>query len=226
MLESRPRLKKAADMVRFGAPVVDVGTDHAYLPVYLLLNGKIPYAIAGDIGTGPLDNALQTVKKYGVENRITLVVSDGLTDIDIPHKANVTVCGMGGILMSEILEKSKEKLLSSEAHLVLQPMTHSEDVRKWLDNNGFEITSEQCVFDGGHTYCCIAADLTADTKKHQVGYYYFGTIEKVNEAEISYINSQLERIKKRLNGLSLSDGNSNEKALLNDVISYYESRYR
>lgn len=224
MLELRPRLKKAADMVLSGVPVVDVGTDHAYLPTYLVLNNTVPYAIAGDIGEKPLKNAEQTVLRYGVSDRITLSVSDGLKNLVLPDNANITVCGMGGTLIADILDEGSYKILNG-MHLVLQPMTHSEDVRRMLCKNGFTITTEECVLDGDRIYCCIAADKTDEKIDRPGGYYYFGELKKENKEECAFIDAQIKRIKKRLNAITQADLYPEEREMLSCVVSYYESRY-
>ena len=142
MQELRPRLKTAAELVRGGKTVADIGTDHAYLPAWLLLNGVAPYVIACDVGELPLRNAAETVRIYHLTGRIELRLSDGLRSVSPEEYGEVTVCGMGGTLIAEILEKAA---LPEDVRLVLQPMTHVEDVRAWLCRRGFAIEREVCV---------------------------------------------------------------------------------
>ena len=220
-----PRLKKAAEMVLKGVPVVDVGTDHAYLPAYLIINGTVPSASAGDIGIKPLKNAAQTLARYGIEDKVRLSVSDGLKNIDIPSKANITVCGMGGTLISQILNDSRDRISRSGIRLILQPMTRSEDVRAWLCENSFGIISEACVRDSGRVYCCIAAEYCGKTHGNSPGFYRFGLINGDNEEERIYINAQIKRVRTRYNAIADSDIRREEISMLESVISYYESRY-
>ena len=221
----RPRLKKAAEMVVKGVPVVDVGTDHAYLPAYLITNGTVPSATAGDIGEKPLENAAQTLARYGIEDKVRLSVSDGLKNIDIPQEANITVCGMGGTLISQILYDAGKKILHSGIRLILQPMTHSEDVRSWLCENGFDIISEACVRDSGRVYCCIAAEYCGKKRVSNPGFCRFGLINGDNEEERIYINAQIKRVRTRYKAITDADVHREEIPMLESVISYYESRY-
>lgn len=221
----RPRLKTAADTVKGGVPVIDVGTDHAYLPVYLVENGIVPYAVASDIGIMPLANAEKTVAASKVKDRIRLFVSDGLKSVDIPYESNISVCGMGGILISEILTEASDRISHAGIRLILQPMTHACDVRRWLCENGFSIIREECVRESGRYYCCIGAEYTGKRIEYELGYLYFGTIKGETTEEKEYIKTQIKRIKKRFDALSARENESDECADLQKVISYYESRY-
>lgn len=220
-----PRLKKAAEMVVKGVPVIDVGTDHAYLPAYLIINGIIPWAEACDIGEKPLENAAQTLAVYGIEDKVRLSVSDGLAGVTVPSEANITVCGMGGTLISRILDDASDKISRSGIRLVLQPMTHSEDVREWLCGNGFCIIGESCVRDSGRVYCCIAAEYCGRRDNFSHGFFRFGLIDGVNDEERVYINAQIKRVKTRCKAIAAAGVCLDEIPILESVISYYESRY-
>ncbi len=220
-----PRLAKAAEMVVKGVPVIDVGTDHAYLPAHLVINGIVPWAAACDIGEKPLENAAQTLAVYGIDDKVRLSVSDGLADVTVPSKANITLCGMGGTLISRILGDAADKISRSGIRLVLQPMTHSEDVRKWLCENGFCIICESCVRDSGRVYCCIAAEYCGVKNNFSPGFFRFGLIDGANEEERVYINAQIKRVKTRFKAITAAGVCPKEVPILESVISYYESRY-
>lgn len=225
MLRLRPRLKKAAEMTVHGVPVIDVGTDHAYLPAYLVINGSVPWASAGDIGEKPLQNAAQTLTRYGIEDKVRLFVSDGLKGIDIPSETSITICGMGGTLISRILGDAKDKISRNGIRLILQPMTHSEDVREWLCGNGFGIIEEACVRDSGRVYCCIAAEYRGKGDEYSHGFFRFGLIDGKTEEERSYINAQIKNVKTRYKAIAAAGVCSEEIPILEAIISYYESRY-
>lgn len=157
------RLSAVADLVRHGTRFADVGTDHAYLPVYLLLNGKIEYAVCSDLRKGPLKNAEETVKKYGVESKVNLRLSDGLNAYSEGEVNEIAIAGMGGLLISDFIERTPW-LKNSDIHLILQPMTHAEDLRKTLYKHGFYIDKESAVKDKDKLYIVISAYFCGEEK--------------------------------------------------------------
>ncbi len=150
------RLSAVAELVRSGTRFADIGTDHAYLPVSLLMGGKIEYAVCSDLRKGPLKNAEETVKKYGVEDKVDLRLSDGLDAYSWGEVNEIAIAGMGGLLISEFIERT-EWLRNDDIHLIMQPMTHAEDLRKTLYKNGFYIDKEVAVKDSGKLYIIISA---------------------------------------------------------------------
>lgn len=136
------RLMCAAEAVKKCSLVADVGTDHAYLPVYLVLSGRCDYAIASDINEGPVRRAILNVTGYGLNNKIQVIKTDGLHGIEEYEPDTVLVLGMGGELIAKILAEAPW-LRTNKTGLILQPMTHPEAVREYLWNNGFEITEEK-----------------------------------------------------------------------------------
>ena len=171
------RLKMAAEEVRQGKRVADIGTDHAYLPAYLIENGICPTAIAADIGKGPLENARKVVSaSKELSEKIELRLSDGLKEIEAYETDDIVIAGMGGILISEIL--SAAPWVKDEAkRLILQPMSHAEDVRKYLCKNGFEIIKEKASTDGKHNYILIVAEFKNKTDDKDDAFYYKGLIQ-------------------------------------------------
>ena len=223
MLILSPRLKSVADMVFDGRKTVDIGTDHAYLPAYLIINGITEQVLACDIGELPLKNAEKTLQHYSLQGKIELRISDGLKNVH-PHEAEqITVCGMGGTLMSQILDDA-EWIRREGMHLVLQPMTHSEDIREFLCKNGFEISEEKYVSDSGHTYCCIAADYTGKIRIDDPGFYYFGYSLDYENIAADYIGRQICRVKKKYQGMTSSGITNEYTEILHSVIEYYEKR--
>ena len=222
MQELRPRLKTAAELVRGGKTVADIGTDHAYLPAWLLLNGVAPYVIACDVGELPLRNAAETVRIYHLTGRIELRLSDGLRSVSPEEYGEVTVCGMGGTLIAEILEKAA---LPEDVRLVLQPMTHVEDVRAWLCRSGFAIEREVCVKDAGRVYCCMAAERGDEPLKDAPGFWYFGTLTGATEEERFFLKKTRDRVKTRADALAAAGRCPEEQALLRQALDYYDTNY-
>ena len=153
-LALQPRLQLLADMVPAGSRLADVGTDHGYLPVYLLQQGRISRAIASDIVDGPLQHARQTAAEYEVDG-IDFRLCPGL-DAIAPHEADtVVIAGMGGETIQAIL--SAAPWTADGSHLLLlQPMTKVEYLRKWLVDNGYAFTEERLVWDKDHLYPVFA----------------------------------------------------------------------
>lgn len=149
------RLMAIADLVQKDKIFADIGTDHAYLPVYLVEKGIIKKAIAADLRVGPLDNARDAVVSYGYESQIELRLSDGLDNFKENEVEEIAVAGMGGLLISEFINRT-EWLKNENVHLILQPMTHVEELRKTLFDNGFVIDKEVVAKDGDKLYIILS----------------------------------------------------------------------
>ena len=157
VLKLSPRLRRIAEAVPDGARLADIGTDHAYLPVWLLREGRIPYAIASDIRQGPLEHARRTAEAYGVMARMDFRLCAGLERIAPGEADAVVIAGMGGEAIVSILSAAPW-LRESGAMLLLQPMTKAEVLRRWLTENGFCIASERLVEDRGTIYAVLRAE--------------------------------------------------------------------
>lgn len=151
------RLKMCADMVSGDGIVCDVGTDHAYLAAELILTGKCEKVIASDINVGPLGAAQRTVEKNNIEDKVELIRSDGLENIPLEGVSDIVIAGMGGETIVDILHKCTA-LTESNIRLILQPMTKSEVLRKWLYDSNFAITSERIAEDGEKLYVVMCAE--------------------------------------------------------------------
>ncbi|MCQ2485864.1 MAG: class I SAM-dependent methyltransferase [Clostridia bacterium] len=218
MLKLKPRLKMAADMVRAGSRVADIGTDHAYLPTALILEGKIPSAIAADLRKGPLENAEATVRSYSIADKVQLRLSDGLKLVMPDEADDIVIAGMGGILITEILTaapwvKDKAK------RLILQPQSHSEDVRKYLFENGFEIIEENACFEDNKVYICMCAEFTGIKTEHSEAEILLGRfIERDDEASVAFKEKKLKRIRVRLEALIKTQPDCEEIAMLRKIL--------
>lgn len=149
-----PRLQCIADCVSQGARLADIGTDHGYLPVWLLQTGRIERAIASDINALPLEHARRTAAEYGVLNRMDFRLCAGLDGFTPDDADTIVVAGMGGETIIAILNAAPW-LLKSDTALLLQPMTRAELLRPWLAANGFRIVSERLVRDKGTIYAVL-----------------------------------------------------------------------
>lgn len=175
------RLALAASFVRKGAVVADVGTDHAYLPIWLLLSGVCPRAVASDINEGPLMSAREHAAKYGVEDRILFALADGVSDIDLSAAGvtDIAVCGMGGEMIAGILDAAPYTRKTG-VRCILQPMSSAEDLRRYLARSGYKIEDEKLAEAAGRIYTCLSIS-------------YDGTVRSPSPAEILLGEAHIRR---------------------------------
>ena len=153
------RLKLAAALIREGAFLADVGTDHAYLPIALCLDGRIRGAVASDINKGPIERAEENIKKYSLENKISLCLCDGLSGIKRFSPTDISILGIGGELIVKILSAAPWTK-DSAIRLCLQPMTHPEIVREYLAKEGYCVVDESIAVEDDKIYQLISAEYT------------------------------------------------------------------
>lgn len=151
MVKISNRLMTAAALVTQGYTLADVGTDHGYIPIYLLQQEKIPSAIAMDINEGPLERAKEHIALYGLQAYIQTRLSDGVAALKPGEVEAVLIAGMGGGLVMHIL-KDGEKVCQSAKELILQPQSEIEHVREFLREKGYTILAEDMVYEDGKFY--------------------------------------------------------------------------
>ncbi|MFT0756392.1 tRNA (adenine(22)-N(1))-methyltransferase TrmK [Streptococcus hohhotensis] len=146
------RLELVASFVPQGAILLDVGSDHAYLPIELVEKGQIEGAIAGEVVEGPYQSAVKNVEIHGLKEKIQVRLANGLAAFEEADQVSViTIAGMGGRLISRILEEGLDKLAHVE-RLILQPNNREDDLRIWLQDNGFQIVAESILEEAGKFY--------------------------------------------------------------------------
>lgn len=150
-----PRLLAIAGFVPPGRRIVDVGTDHALLPIYLVKNGISPSLIAGDLHTGPYEVARAAVEEAGLQDLVSVRLGDGLSIVQ-PGEAEVAViAGMGGGTIREIIRNSMDTATQME-RMVLQPMVDAGALRTWLAQSGWRLADEALIEESGSLYEVIA----------------------------------------------------------------------
>ena len=146
------RLELVASFVPQGAILLDVGSDHAYLPIELIERGQIESAIAGEVVEGPYQSAVKNVEAHGLKEKIQVRLANGLAAFEEADQVSViTIAGMGGRLIARILEEGLDKLANVE-RLILQPNNREDDLRIWLQENGFQIVAESILEEAGKFY--------------------------------------------------------------------------
>ena len=145
------RLLKIANLVTKGKKIADIGTDHGYIPVYLLNKGYIDFAILADVNKGPLENAKSEVIHNNLTDKVDLRLGSGIEVLNENEVDEVIIAGMGGILISELLE-AKKSVAHNLDKLILQPMQAQDELRKYLLNNGYEILDEVLVKEDFRIY--------------------------------------------------------------------------
>lgn len=201
MITLTKRLQAVADLVPAGCSFADIGTDHAYLPVWLLQKGVIDHAIAGDIRQGPLDHAKATAQRYHCMEQLSFRLSDGLSALD-PHEADcVAIAGMGGEAMISILTAAP--WTKADTRLILQPQTNLPELRRWLTGNGYAIREEWCLFEEGHWYTVMLVNGGEDPIKWTPGTAIAGHPSRWahRPERVEYLHFLLERTAKELHGL-------------------------
>ena len=156
------RLQAIYSLICQGRGVVDVGTDHGYIPVALAQNGYAGNIIASDIRSGPLQAARSSAESAGVEEKIDFLLCDGLDGCEKSAIDTIVLAGMGGDTICGILDRA-EWCMTPDYTLILQPMTKAEVVRYWLAYNGYEFLDEVLVKDGGIIYQVIRARIKENT---------------------------------------------------------------
>lgn len=193
------RLSLCASFVRNGVRLADIGTDHAYLPIWLVSNNLISSAIACDINEGPLSAGREDVIKYSLSDKIQLRLSDGLEKVTKDECDDIVIAGMGAELIIKILStcswaKNKDK------HYILQPMTKCELLINWLYNNGFEIIEQKaCECDSKH-YTIMLVHYTGNVSDISDIFPYTGKLDTNCADSKAYISHVISHLKKRALG--------------------------
>jgi len=156
-MELSKRLTAVAQQVPAGAAVADIGTDHAYLPVYLVRHGISPRVVAADINRKPFESARLTVQTSGLEKYIDLRIGDGLKILKPGEVSVLVVAGMGGKTICAIFDQG-QAVLQLVQRLVIQPMRDIPMVRRWLSDHGWRLVDEDMVAEDGHYYVILAAE--------------------------------------------------------------------
>ena len=195
------RLQKIAGFVKPGRGLADVGTDHCYLPLWLAEHGYEGELFATDIVEKPLASAERTLREAGMSGRIKLLLCDGLSLCPPERIDSIVVAGLGGDTICGILDRA-EFCLDKAYTLILQPMTKAEVLRYWLVNNGFYLSREELVLDGGTIYQVIEAKYGKKTSLTDAE-LFIGKWDNVKNDPLlpNYLSDCKKRFEKEIEGL-------------------------
>nr|WP_272492662.1 tRNA (adenine(22)-N(1))-methyltransferase TrmK [Pseudomonas sp. TMW22091] len=170
------RLERVAAHMPAGARLADIGSDHGYLPVALMRRGLIAAAVAGEVALTPFHAAQRTVRDNGLEKQITVRRANGLEAIEPQDDITaISLCGMGGETIRDILENGKARL-SGQERLILQPNGGEQPLRQWLMENSYRIVSEELLSENSFYYEIIVAE-RAGPVVYSAEELYFGPLQ-------------------------------------------------
>ncbi len=230
-MELSKRLHTVADMIKSRGAVADIGTDHAYIPIYLMMSKKIEHAIAMDVKKGPLLRAKDNIEAYKLEDKIQLRLSDGLEKLDDKEVNAIVIAGMGGALMARILADGAHALYTKK-ELILQPQSEIYKVRRQLHEMGYQIEEEKMLIEEGKFYTIIRA-VGGDEKYEKDIDYDYGAylLEQKDETLRLFLEKELsscEKIEKNLKNHDTKNVEirlkqlEEEKKKLKEALSIYE----
>ncbi|MGL4820280.1 MAG: tRNA (adenine(22)-N(1))-methyltransferase [Bacilli bacterium] len=177
------RLSAVSRWIKRGESFADIGSDHAYLPCYAVLKDDVPSAIAGEVVEGPFQSAQREVASHNLTGVIDVRLGSGLTVLQPGEVASVTICGMGGALIRDILEEGRDRLTGSE-RLILQPNIAGNLVRAWGVDNGYTIIGEEIIDENEKIYEIIVLEKRAEMPEYTAHDIQFGPFLKVERSEV------------------------------------------
>ncbi len=195
------RLSTAASYVRSGAFVADIGTDHAYLPIYLVSSGIARGALASDVNEGPILKAKENIAKYGQEKKVFTQIANGLDGVEAYSPTDILICGMGGELIAKIIEASSY-VKNPGIRLILQPMTSVFELREYL-SQGFFTVAENIICEDGKIYQIICVEYDGQPHNYTKIELELGkkNIESKSTEYEALLNSAIAKKRKKLDGL-------------------------
>lgn len=193
------RLFAAANYATPGGVLADIGTDHGYLPAYLLQNGICDYCYASDINEQPLMSAAKTVRDGGVNDRCECILCDGLSGFDDDARSRITdivIAGMGGELIASIIDRAAW-VRDEKYNLILQPMSKAEHLRRYLCESGFDIMDETACVAANKHYTVINARYSGAVREYDTAYLYAGALlDKTDAAAVEYKRMTADKLTK------------------------------
>ena len=221
------RLKTVASFVKRGSRLADIGTDHGYIPIYLVEKGIISRAIAMDVNKGPIERAKNNIRAAGLEDFIETRISDGLKKLEKNEVDSIIIAGMGGMLIRKILD-DKIDIINSVEELIVSPHSDWFTVREVLINNNMEIIDEAIIKDEGKYYLIIKSKFskTSISKEYDLTTLTYGKILLENKNEIlkEFLLKEKDKKEKIIKSLKKGDSEKLKSSLeiIRKALKYYE----
>ena len=213
------RLRIIEEKIPDGIGVIDVGTDHGTVPVWLAQRGYSGRILASDINAGPLSAAKRTAALAGVTDRIEFLLSDGLQLCPPEAVDTIVIAGMGGDLIVKILDEA-EWCMHPRYRLILQPMTRAEVLRYWLAYNEFEILSESIAVEGKTLYQILTARFGGHTALNDAELFCGKrSLAEVDGLWLQSLKEQAQRLEKALRGMENSTGDEARARLYREILA-------
>ncbi len=203
------RLTSCADFVRNKAKLVDVGSDHAYIPIFLVKNNRIQKAIASDLRWGPLLNAKKNIERYGLSQQIETRLSPGLRNISEKEADDIIIAGLGGEAIIEIIDQAKW-LKNCGKRLILQPMSADAKLRFFLKKEKYIIEKDVVTAFGNKVYVTMCVKYFGKDYETSELFPYIGFLDRnLSFQSKLYISRKIKSLEKQANGFKIQ-GNSDE----------------
>lgn len=199
-----PRLQAVADLVPVGARLADVGTDHGQLPVWLILHGVAEQAVCSDLRPGPLSRARALAERWQVSEKAVFRLCDGLSGVAAYEADVITIAGMGGETIAEILHRTRWTKEPGHTY-ILQAMSGMDGLRRYLSGNGFAILRELLVEEGETLYVILLVQ-PGEMKALTEGEIWVGrqTPDMVSPLRGRYLEQELLKLRRAVAGLERS----------------------
>ena len=222
MIKLSKRLNKIAELVDFGASVIDVGTDHGYVPNFLCENKISSDIIATDISKNSLEKSIELTRELGNEKFVRNILANGIVD---ENRDNIIIAGLGGIQIAEIIANSIE-IAKSSKKLILQPMQKTNILRTELNNMGFEIFDEEIIYEDERYFEIILAKFSNKIDKglkEEDFYFSKNLIEKKDKTYLSYLEEKKTYLKSIISSFDPNSIRSKKRSEeLNNLLSLVE----
>ncbi len=215
------RLMTVASLIKKCNTLVDIGTDHAYIPIYCVENNICNKAIACDINQGPLDIADKNIKNYNLSDKISTRLSNGFENYIKSEAQCIVIAGMGGLLINDIIKAGLDKI-DDNTTLVLQPMIAVFEVREFLVNNGFCIVDEKLAKEENKIYNIIKCKLGNENISEYELYVGKKLIENKDPLLKEYMDKKIYTINKVIEGLKKTKNKADELKKNELILSYYK----
>lgn len=205
-----------------GTRLADIGTDHAYLPIALLEDGRIEWAVASDLNEGPLESARTNARDKGYADQVDARLGNGLASIAPGEADTIAIAGMGGLLIAEILETGVE-VARSARRLVLQPMNARAELRRYLVTHGYEIVDETLAREGDKFYEIIVAEPTSGTPHQDFDDDLGRFLLKDDALTRAFLSHHIQKIERILRSLEQSTDHATRARFEEKLKKYKEA---